>query len=174
MKRLTVYFDMDGVLADFERECKRLSHLYDKPWLQVRHFFYNLMPIDNDAKEAIRVLKDLGYEVKVLTKVDIHNAPYYEERALDKIEWIEEYFGDVLTKEDIIIVPIECNKFDYINTDIKNSVLIDDYKGNLIEWHNKGGIAIKYGKKFKNTRPYYQVTNFAQAVGIIETLEARA
>lgn len=170
MKRLTVYFDMDGVLADFDRECKRLNHLYEQPWLQIRHFFYNLMPIENDSKEAIRVLKDLGYEVKVLTKVDIKTGYGYE-RAIDKIEWIEEYFGDVFTKEDVIIVPIEDNKFDYIKTDIKNSVLIDDYKGNLTEWKKQGGIAIKYGKVFKPTREYHQVTNFAQAVAIIETLE---
>ena len=43
----TIYLDMDGVLADFDKAVKALKHLDEQPWLTVPGFFKNLEVIGN-------------------------------------------------------------------------------------------------------------------------------
>lgn len=147
----TIYFDMDGVLADFDKAVKN-SRAGVTPWLTIKKFFADLKPIGNPEK-TLNALISLGYEVKILSKVETRDT---EERAKDKIEWIKKHLPS-FPLENVIIVPNHLQKIAYIQSKIEESVLVDDYKGNLIEWQNAGGIAVKFGNKLKNTRPYYQI-----------------
>lgn len=154
MKNLTIYIDMDGVIANFDKAVKNMKHLYEQPWLQIPHFFYNLEPIGN-PNQRIDELQRLGYKVYILTKVDISDSP---NRAIDKYDWVRKHIP-CISPDEVIIVPIDKEKTKYLKSDIENSVLLDDYKGNLIDWQVKGGIAVKFGNKIKNTRPYLQIIN---------------
>ena len=154
MKNLTIYLDMDGVLANFDKAVKAMKHIYEQPWLDIPNFFFNLEPIGN-PNQRIEELQQLGYKVYILSKVDISD---HSDRAIDKYDWIERHIP-CISKEDVIIVPIDQEKTKYLKSDISKSVLLDDYKGNLIDWQNKGGIAVKFGNKVKTSRSYYQIIN---------------
>lgn len=50
---------------------------------------------------------------------------------------------------------------------LENLTLIDDYKVNLIDWQNKGGRAIKFGKTIKQNRPYEQMNDWWVGLGLV-------
>ena len=153
---------MDGVLANFDKAVKQAE--ISQPWLNIPGFFSQLEPI-GDPDQTIEALKEKGYTVYILSKVEVRDNT---ERAKNKKEWISKFLPSI-KEEDIIIVPIHEEKTAYIKSDIKDSILIDDYKGNLIEWQEKGGTAVKFGNKIKETRPYYQIAN--SIAGIFDLLK---
>ena len=61
-----------------------------------------------------------------------------QSEILEKVAYLKE----VLPGITIISVPKKLHKTDMVNP--KNSILIDDFTGNLIEWDKKGGISIKF------------------------------
>ena len=166
MKKLTIYFDMDGVLANFDKDVKKMSHLDEVPWINIPKFFRNLQPIGNPNK-TIQLLQDLGYKVFILTKVEQRDKM---DRVEDKVNWCKEHLP-CIKMENIICVPGHLSKVDYIKSEMENSVLIDDYKGNLKEWKDLGGIAIKFGNKWKKEREYFQIVeDIFNSVSLIESL----
>lgn len=165
MKKLTIYFDMDGVLADFDKSVKKMSHLDEVPWINLPKFFRNLQPIGNPNR-TLELLQNLGYKVFILTKVEQRDKM---DRVEDKVNWCKEYLP-CIKKENIICVPGHLSKVDYIKTEMENSVLIDDYKENLKEWKHFGGIAIKFGNKWKDDRKYPQIIgDIFHSVALIES-----
>lgn len=163
-----IYFDMDGVLANFDKDVKRMQSIDERPWLSVKDFFENLEVIGN-PNATIEVLQNLGYQVYILSKVELRDKEG-QARAKNKINWIKKNIPS-LPIENAIIVPIHENKTDYIKTDLKHSVLVDDYKGNLTEWQNLGGIAVKFGYVWKSERPYFQIVqDLEQIIPIVESL----
>lgn len=166
MKKLKIYFDMDGVLANFDKAVNEMRHLDEVPWIHIPNFFRNLEPI-GQPNITIAELQNRGYEVYILTKVEIRDTPA---RAEDKKAWLQKYIPN-MSLANTIIVPGHLSKLDYIRSNIEDSVLIDDYKGNLIEWQQKGGIAVKFGNKVK-VRPYFQITNdIHNIVKLLEEIE---
>ncbi|MEG2600632.1 MAG: hypothetical protein RSA15_02850, partial [Bacilli bacterium] len=92
--------------------------------------------IINDGINSIkRILESELFEVTILTHVNSLNE------AIHKIKYIRKYFKDIT----IIPVPRELSKTDMVH--VNNSILIDDYAGNLTEWKEKGGIAIRFSPK---------------------------
>lgn len=168
-KQLTVYFDMDGVLANFDKLVREMGGIDNLPWLEVRGFFRMLEPIGK-PNNTIELLQNLGYQVYILSKVEVRDSDG-QQRAKDKINWCKEFLPSLPT-ENVIIVPYHESKLDYLKSDIRTSVLLDDYKVNLKEWHDLGGYAVKFGNKFKQHREYYQITNdIFNLVPLVETFE---
>jgi Uncharacterized protein conserved in bacteria len=145
-----IYFDADGVLADFDEYCR--SHniplagndckddaLVESMWSEIRdkhpHFYYNLKPM----KGSVELFKQLNskYHCEVLTAVPrpsrgITNA------AQDKIDWCKKYLGD-----DVVINI--CRRKDKQNfVKDRTSILIDDYEKNIKEWERNGGTGILF------------------------------
>jgi 5'(3')-deoxyribonucleotidase len=158
-KKLTLYFDMDGVLADFDKALQSdISRMYKKG------FFENLEVIGTPNK-VIELLQNLGYNVYILS-TGIRNK-YCE---IEKRNWLKKHCPSI-KEENIIICKTGDKKTDFIKTNIDNSVLIDDYKENLINWQSLGGIAIKFGNKYKPHRSYLQIVNdIFHVVAIVESL----
>ena len=160
-KRLAIYFDMDGVQADFDKALEgQFERMYQKG------FFRNLEVIGNPNK-VFKALQEKGFEVYILSAcVD---SPYCE---IEKIEWLREHCPSI-KRENIILCKVGENKTDFIKTPIYRSVLVDDYKVNLLKWQEEGGHAIKFGRVFKTHRPYAQIAlDLANVIPVIEKLEA--
>ena len=129
MKTVTYCFDMDGVLANFNKEPNALKRFKIE-----KGFFSNLEPIRENLN-AVKMLIRQGAKVKVLT------ASPNKQADKDKLLWLQEFLP-MLSKENIIICRLGENKADYVDN-IVDSVLFDDYGKNCREWRVAGGQAIK-------------------------------
>ena len=164
---MTIYFDMDGVLADFDKAVKQQRHIDELPWLNIPHFFRDLEPIGS-PNETILKLQQLGYDVYILTKVEQRD---HMQRVFDKMQWVAEHIPS-LSLDKLICVPIHHDKTSYLKSPLSSSILLDDYKENLLLWKSLGGISVKFGNKIKSTRVYHQITNdISQLIPLVLKIE---
>lgn len=142
MKNL--YIDFDGVILDTIRvtydmvdrleinreNFEKMSEFYENlNWKKV----LSLTPIINDGFNCIdKLLKCGKFNIAILTHVNS------QDEAVAKINYIRKYTTEVT----IIPVPREVSKTKMCN--IENSILVDDYSGNLKEWEKEGGIGIQF------------------------------
>jgi len=142
----TIYVDMDGVLADFDRfVVESMGRVFDHAtgpedddmWnflKTVPHMYYNLEPTPY-AFELWGAVKALGSNVEILTAVPRRHKIVEAEQ--DKIDWIKKHLGD-----DIVVNfgPFSGDKWTHASS---GDVLIDDRDDNIRDWINKGmGIGI--------------------------------
>lgn len=123
------YFDMDGVLADFDGQENALGR-----FIKEVGFFLKLQPT-----EVTVALRELLKHEKVRENVYILSSSPNEQADYDKLFWLFDHLP-LLKGENIIFVRGGDKKKAYAE---KNSVLIDDYSQNLIEWEQAGGKGIK-------------------------------
>ncbi|MCF0115218.1 MAG: hypothetical protein HUJ56_07685 [Erysipelotrichaceae bacterium] len=141
-----IYFDMDGVLADFDRGCYELAGIkpYDqlngkrdekalfwKSIQKVDHFFDKLEPKDK-ALDMFRLLNE-----KYPGCCEILSAIPGEDRGIlyakeDKINWIKKYLGE----EVVVHIVYRKEKINYAKGE--GSILIDDYERSIDEWNTRG------------------------------------
>lgn len=137
----TIFFDLDGVLADFVQGYKDMfgrDAYKDDPFtinqfcMQEPHFFRKLKVIP----EGMELLNQLRGKYKIIfLTTPMEGMPWCK---WDKIAWIEEDIGpefDILFAKD---------KSQYV-TD-QRSILIDDMNYNLDPWKEAGGTSIKFEK----------------------------
>ena len=129
IKGKTLFVDMDGVIANFEREPNCVERFASEPL-----FFLGLQPIVHNL-QAIRELIGQGQKVKILSASPNANADR------DKHLWLDFYLPQI-DREDRVIVRNSDSKAEYMG-DLGKCVLIDDYSGNLIPVALNGGTAIK-------------------------------
>ncbi len=145
MKNL--YIDFDGVIMNTieityqDMIDKNINQDNQK---EVRDYYKNLdwiqllkkSKIINNGIECIeKIIESEKFEISILTHVNsLHEA-------VEKIKFIRKYFKDIT----IIPVPRELSKTEMVH--VEDSILIDDYAGNLEEWQEKGGIAIRFSEK---------------------------
>jgi 5'(3')-deoxyribonucleotidase len=128
-KKLRIYYDMDGVLADFNAEPYAVER-----YAVERNFFKNLQPRLHWLNEAEKHIR-LGFEVSVIT------ASPNEQADLDKKAWLSKWLPE-LPQENIFICRVGDNKADHV-PQVKNAILYDDYSKNCKQWESAGGVAVK-------------------------------
>lgn len=148
-KITTKYFmDMDGVIARYERDAYDKSKgplpgiaLYEH---ERSHYFRNCIP-DHVAIKLLRDLLKLQFtETWILTTVN----PRIPWAADDKRIWLREHVPEFDTGSRLIIA--ESDKAETVMVQERMSaldrsmILIDDFNGNLNDWADAGGLAIKY------------------------------
>ena len=149
-----IFVDMDGVLADFFTEWKKLigqdwRDITDiKPALQkirdTENFWLDL-PMTPNAKNLLNLIKDVKGEYNILSSPlpdDPNSEPH-------KREWIENHLNFFPPKRVIITH----DKARYATQrDGTPNILIDDYGINIQKWQSAGGVGFKYkDHKFERT-----------------------
>lgn len=142
-KNFTIYFDLDGVVADFE--AKWYQHFPDIDMSKMRlenRVLYNLIKdIENYWEdipfiESIRPLWDYCYE---RYDVQILSAPLDcdAERCIQgKDTFLDMHLGDYEFKRNYYAHEKKCLLAN------ENSLLIDDKESNVLEFRAAGGMAI--------------------------------
>jgi 5'(3')-deoxyribonucleotidase len=120
VRKLTVFLDLDGVLADFEGSLKEI--VKDPPEMFVKGFFRNLEP-HKGAKEFVDwALKQSHFKLYIATKPSTKNLW----STIEKYKWVQEHFPYLLKR-----IMLTCDKGLLLG-----DILVDD---DIKQW----------GKKFK-------------------------
>lgn len=129
MNKKRLYFDMDGVLVDFESGVAKLSEDTKKEYKgridEIPGIFSLMEPIPGAIEAAHLLAKH--YDVFILTTAPWNNPT----AASDKIEWIKKYMNDIFHKRVIITHHKELCQGDYLIDDRdKNGA--SEFSGELI------------------------------------------
>ncbi len=147
MRRL--YIDFDGVVMD------SIPPLYaaleqsgvdenDEPGK--REFFanYDYRKVINDdlllndsVKCINKLIKSKKFEISFLTHINSLAE------GVVKVDYLRNHFKDI----SIIMVPKEISKTKVVHSE--GAILVDDYSGNLSEWEENGGLAIRFSKELE-------------------------
>lgn len=145
-----LYIDFDGVILDTITPLYTALELegIDKNDLDGAKKFYSeydwsiLLKESKELNNSISNIKKLmecgKYNVSILTHVNSLNE------AIQKIRFINTKIEDIT----IIIVPKEMPKINVVHE--KDSILVDDYSGNLELWRKNGGIAIRFNLELED------------------------
>ena len=147
-----IYFDMDGVLADFERGVKEICGIIppsqnakhhkpgddDEMWERIKQepHFYNLLEFMPGAKDMFDAVYDrYGQKCEILTGIPKEKRGIVF-AAEDKTKWVHRLLSDeikvnIVYRED---KPQFCTG--------AGCVLIDDMERNIRDWTAHGGIGI--------------------------------
>ena len=163
MKNL--YIDFDGVISDtIEVTYKMMEDKkIDKSDSKVVFNFYKSLdwvsllertPLINNSMEKIEKIINSGrFDVAILTHVSC------QDEAVAKIKYIRKFLKTVT----IISVPKEVSKTEAVCA--KDSILVDDYKGNLTEWEAAGGIGVRFYKTKRETK-FIDITDLEEILAL--------
>ena len=163
-----VYIDFDGVIVDSIRVTYDMLDRLEidrKNDEKMREFYSNLnwkqilslSPIINESFHCIKKLYQSGKcDISILTHVNSLDE------AIAKINFIRKYVKDVT----IIPVPRELPKTMMCST--KDSILVDDFSGNLIEWEKAGGIGIQFSTNVKKEKGFPVIDRLDFILNFIE------
>ncbi len=163
MKNL--YIDFDGVISDtIEVTYEMMQNKnIDKTDFEAVAMFYQELdwasllettPLINNSMEKIELLINSGkYDVAILTHVNS------QKEAVAKIKYIRKFLKEIT----IIPVPKAVSKTETVCA--KNSILVDDFKGNLAEWEEAGGIGVKFSKNRKESQ-YIDISDLEELLAL--------
>lgn len=140
LKPLQFYFDMDGVLAVFNK------HI---PYKQIRNtegYFEGLSPISCMVDLANSLIHE-GYDVYILTKAENNRI------AAENQRWKDKYLPD-LSVERMIVVPLDGHKSDYVEVS-SDTILFDDYSANLVDWVRLNGTSVNVVTAINHSDPAF-------------------
>ena len=131
MNKKRIYFDMDGVLVDFESGIAKLDEATKEEYkgkLDEVPGIFSLMEPMPGAVEVVRLLAR-NYDVFILTTSPWNNPT----AASDKVQWVKKYMDDVFHKRLIITHRKDLLDGDYLIDDRgKNGA--SEFKGEWIKF----------------------------------------
>ncbi len=142
MKKYNIYCDMDGVLANFNKEPNAVERFENEIG-----FFYRLEPIKSNVKALIELINNKNFNVYILSASPNKQADF------DKKMWLGKYLPQ-MKRENIILMRNGQNKADFVKTK-ENNILFDDYSKNVNDFIEKGFQAYQI-KKYKTIKRVFQ------------------
>jgi 5'(3')-deoxyribonucleotidase len=95
---MTVFLDMDGVLADFDSAVK--EKIFDPPEMFEKRFFRDLKVMPG-AKSFVRwALRQPYLDLYIASKPLTKRGILYS--ATEKLEWVKEHFPELLDKTSLV------------------------------------------------------------------------
>jgi 5'(3')-deoxyribonucleotidase len=167
-EHLELMLDVDGCVADYEGEYKRLTgadpsekgKIKAMRFRQMPHFYRNL-PLCPDAMKLWAYVKQ--FNPTFLTAMSNFQMTSRE----DKEQWLEQHFH--VTGHRVIIVAYPHDKYKYAGP---NKVLVDDSAKNCDEWVRAGGIAIHHKSVDDTIRRLKVLFGHSEASHVVETFQA--
>lgn len=127
-----ILFDADNTLYQFSTYGKindSLRRCYTKG------FFKNL-PIFTEAPTVIENLQRLGLRCGIISAMV--DSPFCNTEKRESFA----YYFPMIEEKDIYLVPEGTDKTTVV-PDVKHAILVDDFHGNINNWYEAGGVAIK-------------------------------
>ena len=153
MKIKKIFFDMDGVLADFDRGVREFCKMEPTPqgegwrpgmddpmWAKVREIdhYYDKLELLPDAKRMFDTLYEkYGDKCEILTGVPKPKRGVLTAKE-DKINWVHR----LLSKKIVVNTVYREEKPEYCTG--KECILIDDLEKNIEEWEACGGTGVLF------------------------------
>lgn len=153
--KMTIWLDMDGVLADFNKGYEHLagfSPIFHHETMEVDWglvdsfdgFFWALDPMP-DAKMLVQYVRSNADEVRVLTSLPRTNAANVRD---DKLAWLQARFPDLA--QTVQFVDWTVGKSSYCKP---GDILVDDWPGkHKAAWEAAGGTFIWHVKTYDTIR----------------------
>ena len=148
-----IYFDMDGVLADFDRGARELCHMEPSPqnegwypgiddpmWEKAKTIdhFYDQLELMPGAKELFDLVRNkYGDRCEILSGIPKPKRGLLTS-AEDKKAWVHR----LLSPDIVVNTVLREEKPDYCTG--KDCILIDDLVRNINEWEAEGGTGVLY------------------------------
>ncbi len=131
MNKKRIYFDMDGVLVDFESGIAKIDEATKEQYKgrldEIPGIFAQMDPVPG-AAEVVRLLAR-NYDVFILTTSPWNNPT----AASDKIEWVKKHLDDVFHKRVIITHRKDLLDGDYLIDDREKNGA-SEFKGELLKF----------------------------------------
>ena len=156
MRRL--YIDFDGVVMDtiplLYKELEKNNVSFDNEE-KIRKVFGSFdfrtiikdKNILNDSIECIhKLIESKKFEISFLSHINSLDE------GIVKIKYLRRHFKDNIT---IIVVPRGVDKPKMVHSE--GAILVDDFSGNLKQWKDSGGIAVRFSKELESKG--YRVIN---------------
>ena len=162
MEKKNLYIDFDGVILDTITPLYDDYHKQNIPKEKAKEFYINYpwkniiddkYIINDSINDIYKIIDSKKYNLAILTHVNSINE------AVLKIKYLRKYFKDIT----IIPCPKEISKTKMIHT--KDSILIDDYAGNLREWKAEGGIGVRFNQE-GNGKGFLTIKNLREIIDI--------
>jgi 5'(3')-deoxyribonucleotidase len=144
----TIFLDMDGVVADFDKFAEELlgreigwgdttQDLSAEEWVKlasVDRLYYQL-PLMPDATKLVAYVKSLSTRFQIGFLTAIPRRTTIPSARADKQAWVDKYFPGMRMD----IGPFSHDKQKWCSP---GDILVDDRPSNIREWNAAGGIAI--------------------------------
>ena len=165
----TIYLDMDGVVADFNKFASDLlgreiswegKDLSEEEWDRlgaVENLYYKL-PLIEESIKLVAIAKSFSTRFNIEFLTAVPRVTTMPSAALDKKMWLEKYYPGFKVNYG----PFSRDKQKWA---MPGDILIDDKRSNIKQWYDVDGIGILHTGDFKVT-----IDNLLSAV---EHTEAR-
>lgn len=172
----TLWFDKDGVLAQYDYDIYEAEAGCTPPWLTRNAHVFRHLPAYPSMVTVFQNLyyeyinshpKNRRYNVKIITAVS--NSVTLSEQVLDSLYWIRhniaagfrdrDFYAIASPKQNIpVILRHKITPYD---------ILIDDYNPNLKAWKDAGGTSVKAVNDINSENPEFLNVDIMQAASEI-------